>query len=77
MIIAAFYAAKTIRDNAIPGRVETTDWVLAVGGIIFSTGFTSFGLFSKSTELVRSCCSCSFSVVCVSPAHEFEWVQFS
>ena len=55
MVIAAFYAAKTIRDNAIPGRVQSTDWMLAVGAIVFSVGFTFFALFNSWDDLVRSC----------------------
>ena len=53
MVIAAFYAAKTIRDNAIPGRVQSTDWMLAVGAIVFSVGFTFFALFNSWDDLVR------------------------
>ena len=55
MVIAAFYAAKTIRDNAIPGRVPSTDWMLAVGAIVFSVGFTFFALFNSWDDLVRAC----------------------
>ena len=39
------WAAKTVRDNAIPGRVGPTDLMLATGGVVAALAFTYIGLF--------------------------------
>ena len=38
--IAALWLAKVVRDNAIPGRVTATDWLLAVVGGLVALGIT-------------------------------------
>jgi len=44
-IIAAFWAAKTVRDAAIEGQVTTSTWALAAGGLVAALAFTYAGLF--------------------------------
>ena len=39
------WAAKTVRDNAIPGRVGPTDAMLATGGVVAALAFTYVALF--------------------------------
>jgi hypothetical protein len=43
-----------VRDAAIPGRVTTTDWMLASGGVVAALAFTYIGLFLNWDEIGTS-----------------------
>ena len=45
--IAALWLAKVVRDNAIPGRVTATDWLLAVVGGLAALGITWGAVISE------------------------------
>ena len=53
-VLSAFWMAKTVRDNAIPGEVTTSTWLLATGGLIVALALTYIGLFSKWNALGSS-----------------------
>lgn len=44
-VVAAFWAAKTVRDSAIEGLVTTSTWLLACLGLVAALAFTYVGLF--------------------------------
>ncbi len=52
--IAALWLAKVVRDNAIPGRVTATDWLLAVVGGLVALGITWGAVISKWEKMGNS-----------------------